>query len=53
MQHLEVGGAVRHIYIYIYVVRRLKVKDMVNLNSSILDSSWHIRLSITEGINWL
>jgi hypothetical protein len=26
MQRLEVSGAVRHIYIYIYVVRRLKVK---------------------------
>ena len=26
MQHLEVSGAVRHIYIYIYVIRRLKVK---------------------------
>ena len=25
MQHLEVSGAVRHIYIY--VIRRLKVKD--------------------------
>ena len=30
MQHLEVSGAVRHIciYIYIYVIRRLKVKWM-------------------------
>ena len=26
MQHLEVSGAVRHIYIYIYVVRQLRVK---------------------------
>ena len=26
MQHLEVSGAVRHIYIYIYVIRRLEVK---------------------------
>ena len=26
MQHLGVSGAVRHIYIYIYVIRRLKVK---------------------------
>ena len=26
MQHLEVSGALRHIYIYIYVIRRLKVK---------------------------
>ena len=26
MQHLEVSGAVGHIYIYIYDVRRLKVK---------------------------
>ena len=25
MQHLEVSGAVRYIYIYIYVIRRLKV----------------------------
>ena len=25
MQHLEVSGAVRHIYIYIYIIRRLKV----------------------------
>ena len=28
MQHLEVSGAVRHIYIYIYVVMRLKVNRM-------------------------
>ena len=32
MQHLEVSGAVRHIYIYIciyiYVIRRLKVNDV-------------------------
>jgi len=28
MQRLEVSGAVRHIYIYIYVIRRLKVKDI-------------------------
>jgi hypothetical protein len=28
MQSLEVSGAVRHIYIYIYVIRRLKVKYM-------------------------
>jgi len=27
MQHLEVSGAVRHIYIYICVIRRLKVKE--------------------------
>ena len=26
MQNMEVSGAVRHIYIYIYVIRRLKVK---------------------------
>ena len=26
MQYLEVSGAVRHIYIYIYVIRQLKVK---------------------------
>ena len=26
MQHLEVSGAVRHIYIYIYVIRWLKDK---------------------------
>jgi hypothetical protein len=26
MQHLEVSGAVRHIYIYIYNVRQLRVK---------------------------
>ena len=26
MQHLEVSGAVRHIYIYVYVIRRPKVK---------------------------
>jgi hypothetical protein len=31
MQRLEVSGAVRHIYIYmyIYVIRRLKVKFLV------------------------
>ena len=27
MQHLEVSGAVRHIYIYIYVIKRLKIKS--------------------------
>ena len=27
MQHLGVSGTVRHIYIYIYVIRRLKVND--------------------------
>ena len=26
MQHLEVNGAVRHTYIYVCVIRRLKVK---------------------------
>ena len=26
MQHLEVSGAVGHIYIYIYVIRQLKFK---------------------------
>ena len=32
MQHLEVSGAVRHIYIYIYVIRRLKVKhELISL----------------------
>ena len=31
MQHLEVSGAVRHIYIYIYVIRRLKVNRVFNL----------------------
>ena len=29
MQRLEVSGAVRHIYIYIYVIRRLKVNGHV------------------------
>ena len=28
MQILEVSGAVRHIYIYIYVVKQLKVKNL-------------------------
>ena len=28
MKHLEVSGAVRHIYIYIYVIRRLKVNTI-------------------------
>ena len=27
MQHLKVSGAVRYIYIYIYVIRRLKVNS--------------------------
>ena len=35
MQHLEVSGAVRHIYIYIYIygIRRLKINlyDLRNL----------------------
>jgi len=30
MQLLEVSGAVRHIYIYIYVIRQLKVKILNN-----------------------
>jgi len=29
MLHLEVSGAVRHIYIYIYIVRQLRVKSAV------------------------
>ena len=29
MQHLEVSGAVRHIYIYIYVIKRLKVNIII------------------------
>ena len=29
MQHLEVSGAVRHIYIYVCVIRRLKVKELL------------------------
>ena len=29
MQHLEVSGAVRHIYIYIYIIRWLKVNIFV------------------------
>ena len=27
MQHLEVSGAVRHIYIYIYIVRLVRVNN--------------------------
>ena len=34
MQHLEVSGAVRHIYIYIYVIRRLKVKKALTVHAS-------------------
>ena len=33
MQHLEVSGAVRHIYIYIYVIRRLKVKHHLPIHA--------------------
>jgi len=32
---------------------KLIFKGMVNLNSSILDSSWNLRSNITEGVNWL
>ena len=34
MQHLEVRGAVQHIYIYIYIyiIRRLKVNKSVNVS---------------------
>jgi len=32
MQHLEVSGAVRPIYIYIYVIRRLKVNLVMSSN---------------------
>ena len=34
MQHLEVSGAVRHIYIYIYVIRRLRVNNTKALTHS-------------------
>ena len=30
MQHLEVSGAVRRIYIYIYVIRRLKLNNALH-----------------------
>jgi len=36
MQHLEVSGAVRHIYIYIYVIRRLKVKLVIEISLKVL-----------------
>ena len=35
MQHLEVSGAVQHIYIYIYVIRRLKVKLRILFKNSL------------------
>ena len=34
MQLLEVSGAVRHIYMYIYVIRQLKVKTITQENPS-------------------
>ena len=41
MQHLEVSGAVRHIYIYIYVIRRLKVKFKLDImHYSVLLQGW-------------
>jgi hypothetical protein len=33
MQRLEVSGAVRYIYIYIYVIRRLKVKSAIAIDA--------------------
>ena len=36
MQLLEVSGVVRHIYIYIYVIRRLTVKKIVSLGSLVI-----------------
>ena len=29
MQRLEVSGAVRHIYIYIYIIRQIKVNNYI------------------------
>jgi hypothetical protein len=44
MHHLEVSGAVRHIYIY--VVRPLKVKDEGNiLQRNVMNLSPHITVS--------
>jgi hypothetical protein len=44
MQRLEVSGAVRHIYIYIYVIRRLKVKHNqqdATLHNCIYSNKYH------------
>ena len=53
MQHLEVSGAVRHIYIYIYVcmfvIRRLKVKEMrTGLRSDFTHTTGMPQLKITR-----
>ena len=46
MQHLEASGAVRHIYIYIYVIRRLKGTSMsVTVHFLSLDIPLHTSAS--------
>ena len=42
MQHLEVSGAVRYIYIYIYAIRRLKVKLMLLTSRPSLTTPNHL-----------
>ena len=50
MQHLEVSGAVRHIYIY--VIRRLRVNHINRLCNSVEVKNWagcsQFRESITD-----
>ena len=42
MQHLEVSSAVQHIYIYIYVIRRLKVNISTIRSTDYLGDFSHI-----------
>jgi hypothetical protein len=37
MQRLEVSGVVRHIYIYIYIIRLLKVKEIIREGADWID----------------
>ena len=42
MQHLEVSGAVRYIYIYIYVVRQLRVNVCWENNRHLTNYMKHV-----------
>jgi len=51
MQHLEVSGAVRHIYIY--VIRRLKIKDNTSRDSYLqLPCSFNVRSETAHYHHW-
>ena len=57
MQHLEVSWAVQHIYIYIYVIRRLRVKRAVYqawhyVHNSRASTMGHIRRGMDYIRDW-